>query len=294
MSVVTTEQRGPISIIRINRPEKLNAISAAVAVELQQAFQAFDAAPEQRVAILSAAGDRAFTAGADVTDLPELWRAIPGVGFQTDKPIIAATSGWCVGGGIVVVMMCDLMVSAESTMFYYPEAKLGVTGGMISSLVSRMPHKLAMEMMLLCSKVSAQRAYDVGFVNRVVPNGTHEAEALAMAEQMLDSAPLVMGALKRLAARGAAGRAGRAYGRGQPDPGACARERGLAGGHSRAQGTPETGIPRTITTRRELYNQHGDGSKPHAKPDVGGGAGPLCQIEHRHGILRRTCLARTC
>jgi enoyl-CoA hydratase/carnithine racemase len=200
MSVVTVEARGPVSIIRINRPEKLNAISAAVAVELQRAFQAFDAAPEQRVAILSAAGEHAFTAGADVSDLPELWRAIPGVGFQTDKPIIAATSGWCVGGGIVLVMMCDLMVSAESTIFYYPEAKLGVTGGMISSLVSRMPHKLAMEMMLLCSKVSAQRAYDVGFVNRVVPNGTHEAEALAMAEQMLECAPLVMGTLKRLAA----------------------------------------------------------------------------------------------
>jgi enoyl-CoA hydratase len=201
VSVVTVEERGAVSLIRINRPEKLNAISAAVAVELQAAFQAFDAAPEQRVAVLSSAGGRAFTAGADVGDLPELWRAIPGVGFQTDKPIIAATSGWCVGGGIVMVMMCDLMVSTEDTVFYYPEAKLGVTGGMISSLVSRMPHKLAMEMMLLCSKVSAQRAYDVGFVNRVVPNGTHEAEALAMAETMLDSAPLVIGTLKRLAAQ---------------------------------------------------------------------------------------------
>ena len=139
------------------------------------------------MAILTAAGDRAFTSGADVTDLPELWRAIPGVGFQTDKPIIAATSGWCVGGGVVMVMMCDLMVSTEDTIFYYPEAKLGVTGGMISSLVSRMPHKLAMEMMLLCSKVPARRAYEVGFVNRVVANGQHETEALAMAEQMLDS-----------------------------------------------------------------------------------------------------------
>jgi enoyl-CoA hydratase len=185
-----------VSIIRINRPEKLNAISSAVAVELQQAFQAFDASA-QRVAILSAAGERAFTSGADVTDLPELWRAIPTVGFATDKPIIAATSGWCVGGGIVMVMMCDLMVSTENTVFYYPEAKLGITGGMISSLVSRMPHKLAMEMMLLGSKVSAQRAYDVGFVNRVVPNGRHETEALAMANEMLDLAPLVIGALKR-------------------------------------------------------------------------------------------------
>jgi len=199
MSVVTTEQRGQVSIIRINRPEKLNAISSGVAVELQQAFEAFDAS-DQRVAILSAAGERAFTSGADVTDLPELWRAIPTVGFATDKPIIAATSGWCVGGGIVMVMMCDLMVSTENTIFYYPEAKLGITGGMISSLVSRMPHKLAMEMMLLGTKVSAQRAYDVGFVNRVVPNGQHETEALAMANELLDSAPLVIGALKRLAA----------------------------------------------------------------------------------------------
>jgi enoyl-CoA hydratase len=199
MSVVTVEERGKISIIRINRPEKLNAISSGVAVGLQQAFQAFDAS-DQRVAILSAAGTRAFTSGADVTDLPELWRAIPGVGFHTDKPIIAATSGWCVGGGIVMVMMCDLMVSAESTVFYYPEAKLGVTAGMISSLAARMPHKLAMEIMLLASKVPARRAYEVGFVNRVVSDGQHETEALAMADELLDSAPLVIGALKRLVA----------------------------------------------------------------------------------------------
>jgi enoyl-CoA hydratase/carnithine racemase len=200
MSVVTVEQKGPISIIRINRPEKRNAISSGVAVELQRAFKEFDAS-DQRVAILSAAGTQAFTAGADVSDLPELWRAIPTVGFNTDKPIIAATSGWCVGGGIVMVMMCDLMVSTEDTIFYYPEAKLGVTAGGISSLAARMPHKLAMEIMLLASKVPAQRAYDVGFVNKVVPNGEHETAALAMAEDLLDSAPLVIGALKRLVAQ---------------------------------------------------------------------------------------------
>jgi enoyl-CoA hydratase/carnithine racemase len=165
---------------------------------MQQAFQTFDTDPEKRVAILSATGTRAFTSGADVNDLPELWRAIPNVGFQTDKPIIAATSGWVVGGGIVMVMMCDLMVSTEDTQFYYPEAMLGTTAGGISSLVARMPHKLAMEVMLLGSKISARRAYDVGFVNRVVPNGEHETEALKMAEQLLDSAPLVIAALKRL------------------------------------------------------------------------------------------------
>jgi enoyl-CoA hydratase len=201
MSAVTTEKRGAISIIRINRPDRLNAINQDVAVEIQQAFKTFDADPEQRVAVLSSVGDRAFSAGADVSNLPELWRAIPTIGFDTDKPIIAATTGWCIGGAIVMVMMCDLMVSTESTTFYYPEAKLGTTAGGISSLVSRMPHKLAMEIMLLGSKVPAQRAYDVGFVNRVVPNGAHETVALEMAAELLDSAPLVIGALKRLVAQ---------------------------------------------------------------------------------------------
>jgi enoyl-CoA hydratase len=198
MSAVTTEHRGPISIIRINRPERLNAIGQAVAVEMQAAFKAFDADPEKRVAILSATGTRAFSSGADVNDLPELWRAIPNVGFHTDKPIIAATSGWVVGGGIVMVMMCDLLVSTHDTQFYYPEAKLGTTAGGISSLAVRMPHHLAMEIMLLGAKISAQRAYDVGFVNRLAANGQHETEALAMAEELCDSAPLVISALKRL------------------------------------------------------------------------------------------------
>jgi enoyl-CoA hydratase/carnithine racemase len=196
MSVVTVEEKGQVSIIRINRPERLNAISSGVAIEMQKAFQAFDAS-SQRVAILSAVGERAFCSGADVNDLPELWRCIPNVGYRTEKPIIAATSGWCVGGGIVMVMMCDLMVSTTSTQFYYPEAKLGLTGGMISSLVTRMPHKLAMEVMLLATKVSAQRAYEVGFVNKVVPDGTHEDAAMEMADVLLDSAPLVIATLKR-------------------------------------------------------------------------------------------------
>jgi enoyl-CoA hydratase len=197
MDVVSVEERGRISLIRINRPDRLNAISSAVAVELQRAFEAF-AASDQRVAILSAAGERAFSAGADVSDLPELWRCIPGVGFATDKPLIAAVSGWCVGGGIVMAMMCDLIVATETATFYYPEARLGITGGMISSLVTRMPYHLAMEIMLLGSKIPARRAHEVGFVNRLTPPGGHEAEAMAMAETLLEQAPLVMGTLKRL------------------------------------------------------------------------------------------------
>jgi enoyl-CoA hydratase/carnithine racemase len=95
-----------------------------------------------------------------------------------------------------MVMMCDLMVSTEDTQFYYPEAKLGLTGGMISSLARRMPHKLAMEVMLLGAKVPARRAYDVGFVNRVVANGRHEEEAIAMGRELAEMAPLVIATLK--------------------------------------------------------------------------------------------------
>src|SRR6266481_7501104 len=180
MSIVTVEERGPVSIFSINRPEKLNAINKAVAIELQQVFAAFDRSA-QRVAILCGAGGRAFSAEADVTDLPELWRCVPTVGIATDKPIIAAVSGWCIGGGLVMAMMCDLLVAAENAKFSYPEGKVGITGGMIAGLAARIPHKLAMEMMLLGEPIPAERAYQAGLANRIVSNGTEVEEALAMA-----------------------------------------------------------------------------------------------------------------
>src|ERR1051325_7380909 len=136
MSVITVEERGPVSIISINRPEKLNAINKAVAIELQQAFAEFDRS-DQRVAILTGAGGRAFSAGADVTDLPELWRCVPTVGIATEKPIIAAVRGWCIGGGLVMAMMCDLLVAAEDAKFSYPEGKVGITGGVVAGQAGR-------------------------------------------------------------------------------------------------------------------------------------------------------------
>jgi enoyl-CoA hydratase len=196
MSVVTIEQRGPVSVIAINRPEKLNAINKAVAIELQQAFAAFDAS-EQRVAILTGTGGKAFSAGADVTDLPELWRCVPTVGIKTEKPVIAAVSGWCIGGGLVMAMMCDLLVAAETARFSYPEGKVGITGGMIAGLAARIPHKVAMEMMLLGEPIDAARAYAVGLANRVVLAGSEIDEAVAMAEKIIDLAPLALAAMKR-------------------------------------------------------------------------------------------------
>ncbi len=196
MSVVAVEERGPVSIIAINRPEKLNAINKQVAIDLQQAFAEFDRSA-QRVAILTGAGGRAFSAGADVTDLPELWRCVPTVGIATDKPIIAAVAGWCIGGGLVMAMMCDLLVATEDAKFSYPEGKVGITGGMIAGLAARIPHKIAMEMMLVGEPIGAERAYQAGLVNKVVANGEEIDEALALAHKIVDLAPLALATMKR-------------------------------------------------------------------------------------------------
>src|SRR5882724_2197750 len=194
MRVDSVDELGQVSMVGSNRPEKLNAINKAVAIELQQAFAAFDASA-QRVAILTGTGGRAFSSGADVTDLPELWRCVPTVGIKTEKPIIAAVSGWCIGGGLVMAMMCDLLVAADNARFSYPEGKVGITGGMIAGLAARIPHKVAMEMMLLGEPIDAARAYAVGLANRVVPAGSEVAEAVAMAEKIVDLAPLALAAM---------------------------------------------------------------------------------------------------
>src|SRR5258706_5514448 len=196
MAVVTVEARGPVSVIAINRPEKLNAINKAVALELQEAFAAFDRS-EQRVAVLTGIGGRAFSAGADVTDLPELWRCVPTVGITTDKPIIAAVAGWCIGGALVMAMMADLLVAADSAKFSYPQGKVGITGGMIAGLAARIPHKVAMELMLLGEPIDAARAYAVGLANRIVPAGSEVDAAVVLAETMVHLAPLAPATMKR-------------------------------------------------------------------------------------------------
>jgi enoyl-CoA hydratase/carnithine racemase len=192
-----TDHDDGTTLIEINRPARKNAICAVTAVELQQAFAAFDRTESQRVAVLTGAGDEVFSAGADVTNLPELWRCIPTVGIDTEKPVIVAVGGWCVGGALVVAMMADLLVAADNARFSYPEAKLGFTGGMISALPTRIPHKIAMELIMLCKVIDARRAYEVGLANEVVPTGQQVTRALEMAREIAGFAPLVLKTLKR-------------------------------------------------------------------------------------------------
>jgi enoyl-CoA hydratase/carnithine racemase len=214
--VVTYETDGRIALITINRPEKRNALSTGVVDALYAAWQRYAAGPE-RVAILTGAGDQAFSGGADLNDFPnELWRAIPGVGVSLGKPVIAATAGWCVGGAAVLVAMCDLCIAADSTVFSYPEAKVGYCGGLISALATRIPHKIAMEFVLMGRPMSAERMRDAGFVNLIVPAGEQVKVAREWANELADHAPLVIGMLKNFVAevlpRGPAERAGMARG----------------------------------------------------------------------------------
>lgn len=153
MSVTTASNEG-ICVITIDRADRMNALNEDVIQGLNRALRAFEDG-DDRVAIIHAAGDRAFSVGADIKDPPkEMWMGVPSVGVAMKKPVIAAVHGWCIGGAYCIVQMCDLVVASESTVFKYPEAQVGFTGGLIASAVARIPHKIAMGS---CSSVRISR-----------------------------------------------------------------------------------------------------------------------------------------
>ena len=199
MTLVRYESAERVATITMDRREKHNALNGALCEELHQAWLTFRDS-DDRVAVLASAEDAYFSVGADVKDFPvNMWHAVPGLGVELDKPVIAATSGWVVGGGFVLVQMTDLCVASETTRFLYPEAKIGTTAGGVSSVVARMPHKIAMEFLLVGEELSVERAYQIGFVNRIAPKGQHVVQAQEMAAKIAANAPLVVQSLKKLA-----------------------------------------------------------------------------------------------
>ena len=177
MSLVKVESSEGITTITMTRADKRNALNQQLCDELLDAYTAFEAGADL-VAVLQADGP-AFCVGADLKDPPAaMWKAVPHVSHKLSKPVIAATQGWVIGGAICMVMTCDLMVSADTTKFMYPEAKVGVFGGLMPGIVSRMPHKVAMELLLL---------------------GEERAEARRMANLIAQSAPLVIRTLRDFA-----------------------------------------------------------------------------------------------
>jgi enoyl-CoA hydratase/carnithine racemase len=184
-----------IALITINRAAKRNALSAVMCDQLRQALERLRDS-QDRVGILCAEGS-AFCAGADLTaPPPHFWRAVPDIGVDVGKPLIAAVQGPVVGLAVTLLAFCDLCVASEDARFFYPEAKVGVSKGLVTALAARIPHKVAMELMLLGGPLSAQRAYEVGLVNRVVPLGQQLVVAREMAVTIAASAPLVLRQLK--------------------------------------------------------------------------------------------------
>ena len=182
--LVTYTSHDHVATITINRADRMNALNEEVILGLQAAWRRLEDS-DDRVGVLTAAGDKAFSVGADVKDAPkEMWQGVPSIGTQTSKPVIAAVKGWCIGGSYVIVQMCDLVVAADNTRFKYPEAQLGFTGGLIASAVARIPHKVAMEFMLLGEDFDAHRALAAGMVNKVVPTGEEEEQAHAWARML--------------------------------------------------------------------------------------------------------------
>jgi enoyl-CoA hydratase len=197
--VITYESKGQVATITINRPEKMNALSNQLVLELRHAFERLQDS-DDRAAVLTSSGDKAFSVGADLKDPPkdpELWECMPGVGVMLDKPVVAAVHGYCVGGAYCLVEFADIAVADETADFFYPEAQIGFCGGLIAGLAARISHKHAMEFMLTGIHYNAQRAYEIGMVNKVTPKGEHIAAAHAYARILADSAPLVVRALKR-------------------------------------------------------------------------------------------------
>lgn len=204
MSEVRTERAGSALLITINRPEARNAVNAAVATRLSAALDELEATPELRVGVLTGAGGT-FSAGMDIKAALQGESPVVGdrgLGGLTEaeltKPLIAAVEGFALGGGFELALACDLIVAAEGARFGLPEVKRGLiaAAGGVVRLPQRIPHHLAMEVLLTGEPIDGARAGALGIANRVVPNGETVATALQLAEQIALNAPLALAAVK--------------------------------------------------------------------------------------------------
>jgi enoyl-CoA hydratase len=195
-AAVLYEERENIAFVTINRPP-LNRLDEVTTNALHDAWLRFSAS-DARVALLSAKGTEAFCGGANSWERSlDVWWAFPGLGVRLDKPVVAAVNGTMIGTGLSLIIFCDLVVAADNATFSYPEAKYGLAGGIATSLASRIPMKIATELLLLGDTIDARRAYEVGLINKVVPLGDEFDAALAYARTLASNAPRCVRMLKR-------------------------------------------------------------------------------------------------
>jgi crotonobetainyl-CoA hydratase len=210
---VLTERHGHVLLVTLNRPAVRNAVNLAVTLGLGDALEEAEHDRGIWAVVLTGAGDKAFCAGADLkavargeSVVPEepvraAWGFAGYVTHHISKPTIAAVNGFALGGGTEISLASDLVVAADTASFGLPEVKRGIyagAGGLIR-LPAQIPKKIAMEMILTGEPISAQRALELGLVNRVVPQLEVVAAALELAGKITANAPLAVQASKRIA-----------------------------------------------------------------------------------------------
>ena len=210
------EKRDRIAYVTINRPDRRNAIDPATSHELKAAFEGFKADDDVWVAVLTGAGDQAFSAGADLVAMSAALsgggEGVPmnvpfgGItrGYECWKPIIAAINGYCLAGGLEIALSCDLRVAAEHAQFGLPEPKRAIipAAGGTQRLPRSVPLAFAMELLLTGDRFDAQTALRFGLVSRVVPQSELMATAEAIAGRILECGPLAVRAVKQAVLRG--------------------------------------------------------------------------------------------
>lgn len=207
---VLVERKGKVMVITLNRPKAGNSVNPDVTYGLENALNLAEADPDVYVVILTGAGEKIFCGGMDLKHMAQFGNkgvTIEGHGFAGfaerwfSKPLICAVNGSAMGGGTEFALACDIIVAADHAKFGLPEVKRGIlaaAGGPIR-LMRSVPRAIAMEMLFTGDPITAQRAYEVGMVNQVVPREELMNAAMTMAERIIANAPIPVKGAKELA-----------------------------------------------------------------------------------------------
>ena len=206
--MILAETRGRIGLVTLNRPQAMNALNNQLMRELMDALEAFDK-NDGIGAMVITGNEKAFAAGADIKEMADKTIqqmmdtdhiAVFGRIRTIQKPVLAAVSGWALGGGCEVALSCDMIVASESAKFGQPEINIGVIPG--AGGTQRLTHAvgkaIAMEMILNDRRLTAQEAYQFGLVNRVVPVEEYLEAALKLAEEIASRAPMAVRDAKKM------------------------------------------------------------------------------------------------
>ena len=201
---ITIEKRGAVAVLTINRPDKLNALNMKVHEEGVAALDELKADDSVRVVVLTGAGEKAFIAGADISEFVEATpvsqrdlfheRTLFNTIDSFPKPVIAMVNGFCLGGGNELALACDIRIASEKSRFSQPEINLGIMcgGGGTQRLARLIGEGRAMEMCLSGDMIDAETAYRFGLLNHVFPAEQLEDETMKLAGKIAEKAPIAL------------------------------------------------------------------------------------------------------